>query len=100
MPKFRRRPPKGTKAFRESSSKSQVHIGGKTFPEHVLRITSQIAQRMGTGFILCNNCTRTQDLTPELAEKYLAEGWPVCCEGTLHGGTMSYHRAEEKKVRA
>lgn len=101
MPKFKRRPPKGTKVYRATRGlENQVYIGGKVFPEHVLKITREIVERMGTGFMLCQNCTRTQDLTPELAEKYLAEGWPVCCQGTPHGGQMSYRRAEEKKARA
>jgi hypothetical protein len=57
---------------------------------------ADIAAKMGTGFLRCDNCSRKQDLTVELARKYLASGWPVCCEGTFHGGTMGYHRADER----
>lgn len=72
-------------------------FAAKVHPDKVKFAFSQAAQRMGKGFMQCHNCTRIQDLTPELAEQYLQNGWPVCCPSTLHGGTMQYHRAEERK---
>ncbi|HWF03414.1 MAG TPA: hypothetical protein VHA06_06995 [Candidatus Angelobacter sp.] len=74
-----------------------VHIGGRVFPARVLKVQDSIAERMGTGFMVCDNCTRSQDLNFGLVIKYLQSGWPVCCQGTLHGGTMRYCRAEERK---
>lgn len=74
-----------------------VEIAGKVLPPHIFEIHRSIAERMGTGFMVCDNCQRSQDLTVDQVEMYLRKGWPVCCEGTLNGGTMRYCRAEERK---
>lgn len=74
-----------------------VHIGGKVFPARILQVHRSIAERMGTGFMFCDNCTRVQDLSVDQVERYLRDGWPVCCEGTANGGTMRYCRAEERE---
>jgi hypothetical protein len=74
-----------------------VEIAGEVFPAHILAIHHSIAERMGKGFLVCDNCSRVQNLTVEQTEQYLRTGFPVCCEGTLHGGTMRYCRAEERR---
>jgi hypothetical protein len=55
-----------------------------------------LARRMGRGLLHCNNCKRREGLTALLAGKYLREGWPACCEGTLAGGTMGYYSSEQQ----
>ena len=74
-----------------------VEIAGTVLPSHIFAIHRNIAERMGTGSMVCDNCNRVQELTVDQVETYLRKGWPVCCEGTLNGGTMRYHRAEERK---
>jgi hypothetical protein len=76
---------------------AQIHIGNKVFPAHVVQIHRSAAERMSTGFLQCGNCSRVIELRLELVIQYLHQGWPVCCKGTLNGGTMHYHRAEERK---
>lgn len=75
-----------------------VEIAGTVFPPHIFEIHRKIAERMGTGQLVCDNCGRAQDLTVDQVETYLRKGWPVCCEGTLNGGTMRYCRAEERPL--
>lgn len=60
---------------------------------------SDLARRLACGFLRCGNCGRRQDLHPRTAEEYLREGWPVCCEGTLHGGTMNYYANQRQLER-
>lgn len=74
-----------------------VKIESKVLPAHILEVHRSIAERMGTGFMVCENCNRVQDLRPDLVQVYMSEGWPVCCPGTPNGGTMRYCRAEERK---
>lgn len=79
------------------NTEPRVHIDGKSFPARVLKIHRSIAARMGKGFLRCDNCNREQDLSAAQVERYLEGGWPVCCEGTLNGGKMGYHRPEERR---
>jgi hypothetical protein len=74
-----------------------VEIAGKVLPAGILDVQRKIAERMGTGSMVCDNCNRVQDLTVDQVELYIRKGWPVCCQGTLNGGTMRYCRAEERK---
>jgi len=69
----------------------------KVLSAALMKVHRAIAERMGTGFLSCDNCARVQDLSVELVERYLESGWPVCCPGTANGGTMGYFRAEERK---
>jgi hypothetical protein len=61
----------------------------------LLNMHSDAARMLGRGFIRCGNCARRENLTPRTAEQYLRQGWPICCEGTLQGGTMNYYASEE-----
>jgi hypothetical protein len=74
-----------------------AYFASKVSPAKIQQTNHEIALGMSSGFLVCKNCTRVQDLTVELLESYLANGWPVCCPGTPNGGTMSYCRAEERK---
>lgn len=49
---------------------------------------------MARGFLQCGNCSKRLDLTPSLFDQYLKTEFPICCEGTLKGGTMNYYRDE------
>jgi hypothetical protein len=77
-----------------------AYFAGKVAPEKIRQAYHNIAVRMGAGYLVCDNCTRTQDLTVDHMEAYLRKGWPVCCPGTANGGTMRYCRAEERGKRA
>lgn len=51
-----------------------------------------IVTQMAEGFILCANCRTRIQLDRVQVENYLRNGWPLCCPGTLTGGTMQFHR--------
>lgn len=64
----------------------------------LLNMHSDLARKFARGFLLCGNCGKREKLTARTAEGYLRHGWPICCEGTLCGGTMGYY-ADEKKLQ-
>lgn len=55
-----------------------------------------LAERMGRGCLRCGNCGKEEQLSLEMVEKCLLEGWPKCCKGTLEGGTMGFFSAKDK----
>lgn len=68
----------------------------------ILGLHSALARRLCRGFLACSNCHRREALTLQSTERYLRDGWPHCCEGTIAGGTMNYYASEKnfKKEQA
>lgn len=58
------------------------------------KVHQSVASRMGEGYLLCGNCGTEKKLDVQQVEKYLREGWPECCAGTLKGGTMGFFQTK------
>ena len=60
----------------------------------LLNVHRDMARPLSRGFLHCGNCQKREKLNATLVEKYLREGWPVCCPDTLAGGVMNYYASE------